>query len=132
MNIVEVSDKQTIKEFLCLPRKLYKNDPNFISPLDKDIEAVFNPALNNFHSHGIIKRWIARDVKGETVGRIAALINHQKNKNPDFIIGGIGFFESTNDEQTSFLLFDTAKQWLEQNNARAMDGPINFGENDKY
>ena len=82
MTIVEVSDKKTIGEFLELPRKLYKKDPNFISPLDKDIEAVFDPKLNHLHSHGILQRWIARDQKGETVGRIAAFINHQKNKNP--------------------------------------------------
>jgi hypothetical protein len=132
MTIVEITDNSSAKKFLELPRKLYKNDRNFISPLDKDIEAVFNPALNNFHSHGIIKRWIAVDDNGETVGRIAAFINHQKNKNPDLIIGGIGFFESINDKSTAFLLFDTAKQWLQQNNAKAMDGPINFGENDKY
>ena len=132
MNIAEVTDKKSAKEFLELPRKLYKNDPNFISPLDKDIEAVFDPKLNNFHSHGIIKRWIAKNDMGETVGRIAAFINHQKNKNPDFIIGGIGFFESINDEKIAFLLFNTARQWLRQNNAKAMDGPINFGENDKY
>ena len=132
MNIAEVTDKKSAKEFLDLQRKLYKNDPNFISPLDKDIEAVFDPKLNNFHSHGIIKRWIAKNDMGKTVGRIAAFINHQKNKNPDFIIGGIGFFESINDEKIAFLLFNTARQWLRQNNAKAMDGPINFGENDKY
>ena len=132
MTIVEVTDKNSIKKFLALPRKLYKNDRNFISPLDKDIETVFDPELNNFHSHGIIKRWIAIDNSGETVGRIAAFINNQKNKNPDFIIGGIGFFESINEEATAFLLLDTAKQWLQQKNAKAMDGPINFGENDKY
>jgi hypothetical protein len=132
MNIQEVIDKKSSKEFLDLPRKLYKNDPNFISPLDKDIEAVFDPKLNNFHFHGIIKRWIVKDNNNEPVGRIAAFINHQKNKNPDFIIGGIGFFESINDEKTAYSLFDTAKQWLQQNNAKAMDGPINFGENDKY
>lgn len=132
MNIAEVSDKKSIKEFLGLPRKLYQNDPNFISPLDKDIEAVFNPRLNNFHSHGIIKRWIATNDSGETTGRIAAFINHQKNKTPEFITGGIGFFESINEEATAFKLFDTAKGWLRQNNAKAMEGPVNFGENDKY
>ncbi len=132
MNIVEVIGQKTIKEFLELPRKLYINDPNFISPLDKDIEAVFDPKLNSFHSHGNIKRWIVTNDIQETVGRIAAFINHQKNKNPEFIIGGIGFFESVDDEKIAFYLFDTAKQWLQHNNAQAMDGPINFGENDKY
>ena len=132
MNIAEVNDKSSAEEFLSLPRRLYKNDPNFISPLDKDIEAVFDPKLNNFHSHGIIKRWIAKNGNGEPIGRIAAFINNKKNKNPDFIIGGIGFFESVNDEKVAFSLLDTAKHWLQQNNAKAMDGPVNFGENDKY
>ena len=132
MTIVEVSDKKTIREFLDLPRKLYKNDPNFISPLDKDIEAIFDPKLNHLHSHGIAKRWIARNEKDETIGRIAAFINYQKNKNPDHIVGGIGFFESNNEEGTAFALFDTAKVWLQQNKAKEMHGPINFGENDKY
>ena len=31
-----------------------------------------------------------------------------------------------------FMLFDTAKQWLQQHEAKGMDGPVNFGENDKY
>jgi hypothetical protein len=132
MNIVEVTDNKTAREFLDLPRKLYVNDPNYISPLDKDIEAVFDPKLNHYHSHGIIKRWIAKNDNKETVGRIAAFINYQKNKNPDLIIGGIGFFESPNDEKVAFELFDIAKHWLQQNEAKEMQGPINFGENNKY
>jgi hypothetical protein len=132
MNIVEVTDKKTAREFLDLPRKLYVNDRNFISPLDKDIEAVFDSKLNNYHTHGIVKRWVGKNDEHKTVGRIAAFINHQKNKNPDLIIGGIGFFDSINDEKIAFALFNMAKEWLKQNNAKAMDGPINFGENDKY
>ncbi len=132
MIIAEVIDKKTAKEFIDLPRNLYKNDPNFICPLDKDIKDLFDPRRNNFLSHGICKRWIATNPGGITVGRIAAFINYDKNKNPDFIIGGIGFFESINDEKVAFELLDTAKLWLQQHNAKAMDGPVNLGENDKY
>jgi hypothetical protein len=129
--IIEVNDKKSRKEFLLLPGSLYKDDNNFISPLYNDIEAIFDPAKNSFHSHGICKRWIfKRD--NVTIGRIAAFINYEKNKNPELIIGGIGFFECINDEVVAFELFDTARQWLQQNNARGMDGPVNFGENDKY
>jgi len=132
MIITEVNDKHTASEFVNLPRTLYKTDPNFISPLDKDIKAIFDPKLNNFLSHGICKRWIAKDDSGHTTGRIAAFINYEKNKNQDLIIGGVGFFESIDDEKTAFGLFDTAKQWLQEHNVKAMDGPINLGENDKY
>ena len=30
------------------------------------------------------------------------------------------------------LLFDTAREWLKSRGMEAMDGPINFGETDKY
>ncbi len=131
MNVVEVTDKKTTKAFISLPGHLYKDDSNYIFPLEKDIASVFDATRNNFHNHGIIKRWLAFD-NGKSVGRIAAFINFEKNKNDDFIIGGIGFFESINDQKVAFALFDTVKKWLQQNGAKAMDGPINFGENDKY
>jgi hypothetical protein len=129
--VLEVNDKKSRKEFLLLPRLLYKDDPNFISALDKDIESIFNPVKNNFYNHGICKRWILKK-DNKTVGRIAAFINFEKNKNPDFLIGGVGFFECIKDEGKAFKLFDTAKEWLQKNYAKAMDGPVNFGENDKY
>lgn len=132
MSIVEVTDRNKAKKFIGLPRSLYKNDPSFICPLDNDIKAIFDPGLNHFLSHAVYKRWIAKDESGRVTGRIAAFINHEKNKNPDFIVGGIGFFECINDEKTAFNLFDTAKLWLQQHNAKAMDGPVNLGENDKY
>ena len=132
MTVTEVKDKESAKEFISFPRTLYKNDSNFISPLDKDIEAIFNPKRNNYFTHGSCTRWIIKNKKGELTGRIAAFINHHKNKNPDFITGGVGFFESINDKETAFRLFDTAKNWLKNNNCKAMEGPINFGENDKY
>ncbi len=115
MEIIEVKDKQTAKKFISFPRKLYENDPAFISPLDKDIEAIFDHKLNNFHEHGICKRWISKNNDGLITGRIAAFINFEKNKNPDFIIGGIGFFECIDDKENAFLLFDTAKKWLKEN-----------------
>ncbi len=131
MNIVEVKDKRSSKTFISLPRLLYKNDPNYISPLDKDIESVFDPGRNNFHKHGIVKRWLVFN-SNKPVGRIAAFINYEKNKNPDFIIGGTGFFESINDKSIAFALFDTAKQWLQQNGANAMDVQKNYRRYDKY
>ena len=41
MHIVEVKSRKDQQDFLLLPVDLYKTDPNWIRPLDKDIEAVF-------------------------------------------------------------------------------------------
>lgn len=130
--IYEVLDKKLEKEFIELPKQLYKNDPSWISHLDSDIQSVFDPGKNPFHKHGKCTRWILVDDNQTTIGRIAAFIDHDKNRNTNTPFGGIGFFECINDKQAAFRLFDTAKSWLQQQGMEAMYGPINFGENDKF
>lgn len=132
MIITEVKDKVTKKAFLDVARIVYKNDDAWVCPLDIDVEAVFDPLKNNFHQYGKCTRWILKNSKGQLIGRIAAFINEKKAYNYDQPTGGIGFFECINDKQAAFLLFDTAKSWLQQNGMKAMDGPINFGENDTF
>jgi hypothetical protein len=132
MTITEVSSKATRKAFLDAARVIYKNDNIWVCPLDNDIEAIFDPAKNNFHQNGKCTRWILRDEKGHLCGRIAAFINNKKAFNYEQPTGGIGFFECINNEEAAFLLFDAAKKWLTENGMQAMDGPINFGENDNF
>jgi hypothetical protein len=132
IKITEVNNKITKKAFLDVARVIYKDDKNWICPLDNDIEAVFDPLKNNFHQHGKCTRWILTNQHGQLLGRVAAFINTEKAYNYEHPTGGMGFFECINDEKAAFLLFDTAKQWLKTNGMQAMDGPINFGENDNF
>src|SRR5690606_38534386 len=116
-----------------LPEQLYKNDPNWIQPLDKDIKQVFDAAKNKAFRNGEINRWILQNVDGKTIGRIAAFTNKKyKNKGDDIPVGGMGFFECINDQSAADLLFYTAKNWLQTKGMEAMDGPINFGERDRW
>ena len=132
MKIIEVNDKKTIREFLDLPVRLYKNEKNWIRPLDKDIEAVFDPKTNKLFRHGECVRWILQNNSGETIGRIAAFINRKTLKKEDQPTGGIGFFECINSKDAAFKLFDQCKSWLQQREVEAMDGPINFGDRDRW
>lgn len=132
MFIREVIDKATANEFIGYPRKLYRDDPNWICPLENDIIAVFDPKQNHFFSHGHCTRWLLKKEDGTTIGRIAAFINNHKAYSEAVPTGGIGFFECINDRSAAFLLFDTASQWLKERGMQAMIGPVNFGENDKY
>ena len=132
MQIIEVNSKDTRKAFLDVPRILYKNDPLWVCPLENDVEAVFDPAKNNFHSFGKCIRWIMKDDSGHLIGRIAAFINDHKAFKYEQPTGGCGFFECIDNQQAADLLFNTAKQWLREQGMEAMDGPINFGENDMW
>lgn len=132
MDLIEIANRHQARTFIELPARLYKNDPHWICPLDNDVEAVFDPSRNVFFSHGVCNRWLLKDAEGQFIGRIAAFINYEKSgKNPQ-PTGGIGFFECINDRKAAHLLFDTAKAWLQEKGMQAMDGPVNFGENDKF
>lgn len=130
--LIEVTDQRTMRAFLDLPRKLYKEDPAWICPLDTDIQAVFDPSKNPYYAHGACTRWIMVNEQQQPVGRIAAFINHEKTCQHEQPTGGVGFFESINDKSIAHTLFNKGKEWLAAAGMKAMDGPINFGENDKY
>jgi GNAT superfamily N-acetyltransferase len=132
MNLIKVNDKKTKQMFLDTARIIYKNDKTWVCPLDNDIEAVFDPDKNPYHKHGVAERWILTDEKNSPIGRIAAFIDYNLAKSYDQPTGGIGFFECINDRYASLLLFNTAKEWLKEKEMEAMDGPVNFGETDKY
>ncbi|MBC7936068.1 MAG: hypothetical protein H7Y86_12015 [Rhizobacter sp.] len=133
MQIIPVNDQQTRKSFLQVPVILYSNDPNWIQPLNKDIEDVFDEKKNKAFRFGKAQRWLLKDGKGALIGRIAAFANSKyKNKGDDVPVGGCGFFECINDQPAANLLFDTAREWLKENGIEAMDGPINFGERDRW
>lgn len=132
MDLIEIANSRQARAFIELPATFYKNDPHWICPLDTDVEAVFDPSRNIFFSHGVCKRWLLQGADGQIMGRIAAFINYEKaNKNPQ-PTGGVGFFECVNNRQAAHLLFDTARNWLQEKGMEAMDGPVNFGENDKF
>lgn len=133
MQLISVNDITTATQFLQVANQLYKTDPNWIQPLDKDINDIFDKKKNKAWRFGEAVRWILKDEKGNLIGRIAAFTNKKyKNKGDDGPVGGIGFFECIDNQNAANMLLDTAKKWLQQQGMQAMDGPINFGERDKW
>lgn len=133
MQLVEVVTPELARAFIKVNTGLHKNNPQYIRPLDKDINHVFDPAKNNAFHSGEATRWIVRSNGGELVGRIAAFVNTKyKNKGDVLPVGGIGFFDCINNQSVADMLFDVAKHWLLQRGMWAMDGPINFGERDRW
>lgn len=133
MNIIEVTTPEQAKEFLLLPVRMYRQDPNYVRPLDKDIEEIFDPKKNKLFREGNAKRWLLQDGQGRAIGKVAAFYNRKQcrvgNQQPT---GGMGFFDCIDDQQAANMLFDTCRDWLKEQGMEAMDGPVNFGDRDKW
>jgi len=133
MQLVEVKTPEQAKEFLQFPIKLYKGSPYWVRPLDSDIDNFFDRKKNKTFRNGECTRWILFDDNHKVIGRIAAFVNHKTaEKDNDQPTGGVGLFECVEDQKAAFILFDKAKEWLTDKGMEAMDGPINFGDRDKW
>ncbi len=133
LQVLEVNTPSTIKDFLIVNPLLNQGNPSYIRPIDNEVLEVFDPLKNKKFKNGEAKRWIIKDEKGKLIGRIAAFTDSKYiNKGTEFATGGIGFFDSINDQMVANTLFDTAKEWLISKEMKAMDGPINFGDRDKW
>ncbi len=133
MQLEEVYNTKKDRDFLKVNIVINGDNPNYIQPLNKDISDVFDKKKNKAFRHGEAIRWILKSNDGKLIGRIAAFINKKyRNKGDDVPVGGIGFFDCINNQDAADMLFDVAKHWLLQKGMQAMDGPINFGERDRW
>jgi hypothetical protein len=88
---------------------------------------------NKTFRNGKCIRWILSDDQGQTIGRVAAFVNEKiVHKGNDQPTGGMGFFECIDDRSAAFMLFDQCKTWLQAQGMEAVDGPINFGNRDRW
>lgn len=130
MKIIVVDTELLSKAFKEMPLRIYKHDKNYIQPLNKDIDEVFDQNKNKFFRHGECERWLLQDENEHYIGRLAVFVN--KKYPQDQPTGGIGFFECDNNQDAANYLFDRAKEWLQARGMEAIDGPINFGERDRW
>lgn len=125
----EVQTPQQKRAWLDFPKQgLYRAYPNWVCPLDVDIEKVFDPKHNELFEAGEAIRWVVRNEKEEIVGRIAAFYNREKAAIEEQPTGCCGFYESIDCQEVANLLFDAAREWLKTKGMEAMDGPVNFGQ----
>ncbi|GAB4422954.1 MAG: hypothetical protein OHK0039_39340 [Bacteroidia bacterium] len=127
MYILPVDDAAADALFHKVPAQIYAGDPRWTPHLRSDVEAVFDRRRNPYFGHGDAQRWVLHDARNCLLGRIAAFYDTRQDG-----IGGTGFFECIDDPAAAALLFDTARDWLTAQGCRGMDGPVNFGERDRF
>lgn len=133
MRMLEVVSQADRKDFLTFPLSIYQSFPAWIQPLNTDIESVFDPTRNKTFKHGECVRWLLKDASEKTIGRLAAFVNQKTvMKGNDQPTGGVGFFECIENKEAAFFMLNHGKAWLQSKGMEAMDGPINFGDRDKW
>ena len=102
----EVSDRSLEKLWLRFPSVLYKDDPNYVRPLDEDVQKLFDKEQNKKLRKGEAIRWLLYDTSDRIVGRIAAFIDPHTAAQNEQPTGGCGFFDCIDDQNAANILFD--------------------------
>lgn len=132
MHTKEVKSRSDWRDFHRVARYVYARDPHWVAPLEKDIEKVFNAGTNKTLRQGEAALWVLYDDERRPIGRIAAFIDHGRNQSSELQLGGLGFFECVRGQDAAHALLGKAEDWLQARGVQAIDGPINFGERDKF
>ena len=126
-----VEGKRDLKKFIHFPEKLYKNDkwwvPALISDEYNTLQASKNPAFDYCEA----KLWLALDEKGNVVGRVAGIINHEANKRWNEQSARFGWIDFIEDQEVLDTMLAEVQKWALEKGMVKLKGPLGFTDLDK-
>jgi hypothetical protein len=128
VEIVTVRDRTDMDDFINLPRKVYRGDPNWVPPLRWHMRHLLDERRHPFWEFAERSLFLARR-GGETVGRIAAIVDGNHNRYHNEKMGIWGFFEALDDAPAAAVLFDAAENWVRGKGMTFLRGPLNPSTN---
>ena len=123
IEIEVIRKSRHLNEFLKLPWRIYKGDPNWVPPLLSDQKKLLHPKVNPFFQHAQMTRLVARR-NGRVVGRICAIDDRAHVEYWQEPVGFFGFFECENDQDVADALLKAAADWLKPRGLDVMRGPV--------
>lgn len=126
-----VEGKRDLKKFIHFPEKLYRNDkwwvPALISDEYNTLQASKNPAFDYCEA----KLWLALDEKGNVVGRVAGIINHEANKRWNEQSARFGWIDFIEDQEVLDTMLAEVQKWAVEKGMVKLKGPLGFTDMDK-
>ena len=126
-NIVEVTDKKTLNDFIRAPAAAQGQDPNWVAPLELMKKEDFSPK-HPYFQHAQWQPFVAYQ-NGRPVGRISAQIDQLYHEHHDASTGFFGLIEGINDPELFQNLTEAAEYWLRDRGMNRILGPFNLGIN---
>lgn len=130
INIIEVKGKALLKEFIKWPLQLYKGCDNWVPPLEGDEFDTLDPSRNAAFEYCEAQCFLAKK-DGETVGRVAAIMNKKANEIWKENVVRFGWLDFIEDAEVLKALLDAVEKWGKERDCVSMKGPWGFTDMDK-
>jgi len=130
IEVIRVETAKDLNRFVRLPWEIYKNDPNWVPPLIRDVKFKLDRAKHPFFDHAKMEMFLA--IRGKHVtGRIAAIVDERHNEFHEEHTGFFGMFECIENYDVAQALFSTAENWCREKGMDRIRGPVNLSMNDE-
>jgi hypothetical protein len=127
--IKEVVTRRELHEFIFLPEKIHKNEPEWLPPIYMDEKLLFNKKKNKSYKYADAILLLAYKEK-KAVGRIMGIINKRYNTINNEYHGRFCFMDCYNDREVFQALIKKVEDWVRENGMKKIVGPLGFSDKD--
>ena len=123
-SVKNVCNRRMMRDFLDLPERVYRDDPNFVPPLKAEVRRTLNREKNPYFKGAELQLFVCY-ADGSPVARTAIVINPRHEQKFGARAAFFGFFESVNDPAAVKTLFAAAVHFCRGQGATLLEGPFN-------
>ncbi len=129
---VDTSSKSQVDEFIQFHYKLYAGTPQWVPPFINDIKTMLDRNKHPYYEHSDAEFFVAKNEKGEVVGRIGLLETKPYNLYHNVRTANFYLFDVIEDQEAANCLFNMAFEWCKKRNLDTLVGPKGFSLFDGY
>ena len=126
IEIIQVSTKKDVKEFVNFPLRLYKNNPYFVPPLYAEEKALFKK--ETVYSEQCESVFYLAKKDGKTVGRIQGILQRVSNEKWNQKRVRFTRFDAINDDEVAKALFLAVETWAKSKGMEEVVGPLGYSD----
>jgi hypothetical protein len=129
LTIKEVVTRKDLKEFIYLPEKVHRDEPNWLPPLYMDEWLLYDKKKNKSYKYAEALLLLAfRD--GKPAGRIMGIVNNRYNAIHNEKNGRFCFMECYEDQEVFHALISRIEEWAREKGMESIIGPLGFSDKD--
>jgi hypothetical protein len=127
--IKEVLTRKDLRDFIYLPEKVHKNEPDWLPPIYLDEWELFDKKKNKSYKYADAILLLAYK-DGIPVGRIMGIVNNRYNAINNEQHGRFSFMECYNDKEVFHALLVKVEEWVKAKGMTRIIGPLGFSDKD--
>lgn len=126
LTIRQITKKKDYKKFVRFPTNLYKDNPNYIPPMEMDEMKM--TSKKNAHYDECEQAYFLAEDDGKVVGRIACIVLHPYNNKNNVKYARFSRFDVIDSEEVAHLLLKTAEDWARNQGMEYIHGPLGYDD----